>query len=299
MNKVPNSPKPPWLRVRLSVNEKFAFVKKTALDSRLHTVCEEANCPNAVECWNAGTATFLILGDRCTRNCNFCAVAHGPAGAPDGDEPERVARAVREMKLSYVVITSVTRDDLADGGADHFAKTVESVRSLNPGIMIEVLVPDFQGALDAIQRVVGAKPDVLAHNVETIPRLYARVRPGADYRRSLQLSRTARSLDPAITLKSGLMLGLGESPEEVREVLADLRDAGCELLTLGQYLQPTRNHLPVDRFVPPDEFDAWRIEALEAGFLDVSSGPLVRSSFRARDMYYRARNGKGNRYGRA
>ena len=299
MNKALNSSKPPWLRVRLSVNEKFAFVKKTALDLRLHTVCEEANCPNAVECWNAGTATFLILGERCTRRCNFCAVAHGPAGAPDGDEPERVAMAVRAMKLSYVVITSVTRDDLAGGGADHFAKTIGSVRSLNPGVMIEVLVPDFQGATEAIQRVVRAKPDVLSHNVETIPRLYARVRPGADYGRSLQLLKIARSLDPVLTLKSGLMLGLGESPEEVREVLADLKGAGCELLTLGQYLRPTLNHLPVDRFVPPDEFDAWRITALEAGFSGVSSGPLVRSSFRARDMYYRAHNGKGNRYGRA
>ena len=283
-------PKPPWLRVRLATNERFAFVRQIASDLGLHTICEEALCPNCNECWNEGTATFLILGRLCSRRCTFCAVGHGPAEAPDEAEPERVARAICAMRLSYAVITSVTRDDIPDGGAGHFVATMEAIRRVSPETLIELLVPDFQGSPEALAAVVRARPDVLGHNVETVPRLYPVVRPGADYGRSLAVLRQARQRDNGLILKSGLMLGLGESSEEVRQVLADLKEAGCDLLTLGQYLQPTGSHLPVARFVPPDEFEAWRERALEAGFSGVSSGPLVRSSFHAKFMYFEAGN---------
>jgi lipoic acid synthetase len=277
--------KPPWLRVRLSLNDNFTVVRKTLAGLGLNTVCEHANCPNVVECWNARTATFLILGDRCTRNCNFCAVGHGPEDPPDPGEPVRVARAVQAIGLSFAVITSVTRDDLTDGGAGHFARTLESIRLESPKTLIEVLVPDFGGSEDAIGALVQAKPDVLGHNVETVHLLYPRVRPGADYHRSLSLFRWAHHLDPHIPLKSGLMLGLGESTDEVKAVMEDLRESGCALLTIGQYLQPSRAHLPVDRFVSPDEFDEWRRIGLGIGFAEVASGPLVRSSYHAKELY--------------
>jgi len=284
------SRKPPWLRVRLSLNEDFIVVRRTLTDLRLQTVCEHANCPNIAECWNARTATFLILGERCSRNCNFCAVAHGPEDLPDPDEPFRVARAVRSMGLNFAVITSVTRDDLADGGAEHFAVTIASVRSENPGVLIEVLVPDFLGSEDAIKKLLQAKPDVLGHNVETVPTLCARVRPAADYQRSLSLFRLTRQIDPGVPLKSGIMLGLGESNDEVKAVLKDLIEAGCSLLTIGQYLQPSKEHLPVQRFVPPEEFDEWRRTALKMGFGDVASAPLVRSSYHAKELYAAAKS---------
>ena len=275
--------KPPWLKVKLSLNQNFVFTKNLLLDLGLHTVCEQAHCPNTVECWNARTATFLILGDRCSRNCNFCAIAHNPQDPPESDEPKKVSKAVQMMNLAYVVITSVTRDDLIDGGADHYARTLGSIRDDSPHVLLEVLVPDFGGSEKAVDTLVRARPDVLGHNVETVPRLYHKVRPGADYSRSLALFRYARNSN--IPFKSGLMLGLGEHPSEVRRVLEDLREEGCQLLTLGQYLQPSKAHLPVDRFVTPDEFAEWQEIALRMGFAGVASGPLVRSSYKARELY--------------
>jgi lipoic acid synthetase len=279
------SPKPFWLKRRLPTGATYRGVVRLLGQMGLHSVCQEALCPNMGECFSRGTATFLILGERCTRNCGFCAVGFGPDGLPDPGEPRRVAEAVRAMGLGYVVITSVTRDDLADGGAGHFAETIREIRRTVPGARIEVLVPDFRGSVDALEIVLDAGPDVLNHNLETVPRLYARVRPGADYHRSLGLLRTARALAPGIPTKSGLMLGLGEEEHEVREVLCDLSKAGCWILTLGQYLRPSRRHLPVERYVPPEEFEAWRDIALAVGLREVASGPLVRSSYRARDLY--------------
>lgn len=272
-------PKPPWLKRRLPQGEAYGRVQALIARGRLHTVCQEARCPNLWECYARNTATFLILGDRCTRDCRFCAVASGPPAPPDPGEPERVARAAAAMGLSYVVITSVTRDDLADGGAAHFAATIAAVRRLLPQARVEVLIPDFQGRPEALLTVIRAAPDVINHNVETVPRLYPQVRPQADYRRSLEvLSRVAASGIPA---KSGLMLGLGERAAEVRSVLEELRRAGCRILTLGQYLQPSPAHLPVAAWVPPGEFAAWRRLALAIGFAEVASAPLVRSSYRA------------------
>jgi lipoic acid synthetase len=255
------------------------------VSSRLHTVCQEARCPNLGECFSQGTATFLILGDRCTRNCRFCAIGHGPSGPPDPEEPARVAEAVKAMGLQYVVITSVTRDDLPDGGAALFAETIRTVRKKRSEAKVEVLIPDFQGNVEALRTVVEARPDVLNHNVETVPRLYPSVRPGAVYERSIDLLSQVRVLDLSMPTKSGLMLGLGESADEVRETLQDLVDAGCRILTLGQYLQPSKEHLPVARFVPPEEFDAWKETALQMGFAEVASGPFVRSSYHAKELF--------------
>ena len=277
--------KPPWLKRRISSGLTFQEVQRLINTSRLHTVCQEALCPNLGECFSRNTATFLILGDRCTRNCRFCAVAHGPSGPPDPKEPVRVARAVKQMQLSYVVITSVTRDDLSDGGADHFVKVIEQIRKEMPDTCVEVLIPDFQGNTDGLRAVLEARPSVLNHNLETVPRLYPLVRPGALFHRSLELLRLAKHIDPAIPTKSGLMLGLGESPEELKKTLSDLVEAGCSILTLGQYLQPSGEHLPVKRFVPPEEFDQWKESALEMGFCEVASGPFVRSSYNARELY--------------
>jgi lipoyl synthase len=254
-------------------------------DQDLHTVCQEARCPNQWECFSCRTATFLIMGSRCTRNCRFCAVEQGPSGPPDPAEPVRVAEAARRMGLRYVVITSVTRDDLADGGAGCFAETIKTVRIELPEALTEVLIPDFQGDVEALRTVVSAHPDVLNHNLETVPRLYPSVRPGAVYRRSLELLRKAKTFDPLLPTKSGLMLGLGESAEEIRHALQDLRDAGCSMLTLGQYLQPSKEHLAVQRYVPPEEFDHWREVAMAMGFARVASGPFVRSSYHAKDLY--------------
>jgi len=281
----PRLRKPPWLKQRIPAGATYQEVHRILQRSKLHTVCQEAHCPNLGECFSQGTATFLILGDRCTRNCRFCAVAHGPVGPPDSEEPHRLAEAVQNMELRFVVVTSVTRDDLSDGGSGHFAQTIREIRRLVPKARIEVLVPDFQGSDRAVTTVVQARPDVFNHNLETVVRLYPKVRPGADYRRSLQLLKQVRELSPDIPTKSGLMLGLGESPEELRQALFDLLEVECRILTLGQYLQPSRDHLAVERFVPPEEFVEWRQVALEMGFREVASGPFVRSSYRAGELY--------------
>lgn len=277
--------KPPWLKKRLPSGPAFENVRKQLEKSQLHTVCQEAKCPNLWECFSRKTATFLILGSRCTRDCRFCAVAQGPSGPPDPGEPAGVAKAAQDMALDYVVVTSVTRDDLPDGGAGHFAETIREIRLRSPETRVEVLIPDFLGDQGALFTVLEARPDVLNHNLETVKRLYDLVRPGADYVRSLKLLKRASDFDPTMTAKSGLMLGLGEMPEEIRETLKDLLNAGCNILTLGQYLQPTRNHLPVVRFIPPEEFDKWRQTALDMGFSEVASGPFVRSSYHAKEVY--------------
>ena len=277
--------KPPWLKRRIPAGTSYRKIPELLRRGGLHTVCEEALCPNQAECFSRGTATFLILGDRCTRDCRFCSVAHGPSGRPDPEEPARVADAVREMGLHYVVITSVTRDDLADGGAGLFARTIREIRERSPETLVEVLIPDFQGDEHALHKVLEARPNVLNHNLETVPRLYPSVRPEAVYRRSLELLKRVEAYDSTIPTKSGLMLGLGESSEEIDRTLRDLRQAGCSLLTLGQYLQPTRRHLSVHRFVHPDEFEEWRTVALDLGFAEVASGPFVRSSYRAEAFY--------------
>jgi len=277
--------KPRWLKKRLPTGPEYEKVKELVGKDRLHTVCQEAKCPNMWECFSQQTATFLIMGSRCTRNCRFCSVAQGPAEPPDPAEPDRVAAAARQMGLSYVVITSVTRDDLADGGAAFFAKTIEAVHRRIPSARVEVLIPDFQGSAAALQAVLAARPDVLNHNIETVPRLYTLVRPQARYQRSLQLMSRVQEYAPGLPIKSGLMLGLGESSEEIRSTLKDLIDAGCRILTLGQYLQPSKAHLPVKRFVTPEEFEQWRQIALEIGFSEVASGPFVRSSYHAKELY--------------
>jgi lipoic acid synthetase len=287
MNKAKrNGPeKPPWLKKRLSSGRNYEKVVGLLRESNLHTVCEEAHCPNLGECFSSGTATFMILGDHCTRNCRFCAVQHGTPEAPDKKEPEKVARAVKRMGLRYAVITSVTRDDLPDGGAGHFAQVISAIKGLNPETRVEVLIPDFKGSEEDLRTVVTAAPHVLNHNLETVPRLYAQVRPKADYRQSLTLLQRARQLDPDLMTKSGLMLGLGEQSEEVEAVLHDLLAAGCRLLTLGQYLAPSKEHHSVVRYVPPEEFTKWEETALTMGFQGVASGPFVRSSFHAGDMF--------------
>lgn len=281
--------KPSWLKRRLPSGPIYGTVCQGLEAQGLHTVCQEAKCPNQWECFSRQTATFLILGSRCTRNCGFCAVGHGPLGPPDPEEPRRVAGMARDMALSYVVVTSVTRDDLPDGGADLFAATIHALRDAIPEVRVEVLIPDFQGHAAAIAAVVKAGPDVLNHNLETIPELYPRVRPEADYRRSLDLLQRVRDLAPHMMTKSGLMLGLGESEAEVRRTLEDLRAVDCRMVTLGQYLQPTPDHLPVQRYVPPEEFDHWRDVALQLGFQEAASGPLVRSSYQARELFRTAR----------
>jgi lipoic acid synthetase len=279
------APKPGWLRLRLPSGPEYELVRSLIDNSALHTVCQEARCPNQWECFARQTATFLIMGPRCTRNCRFCAVEHGPLGPPDPQEPFRVAEAAHNLGLRYVVVTSVTRDDLPDGGAAIFAATIGAIRKKIPDVLIEVLIPDFQGSEESLFTVVDALPDVLNHNIETVERLYPSVRPGAVYERSMQLFRRAEGRNASLPIKSGLMLGLGESPEEVHRTLRDLLDAGCSLLTLGQYLQPSADHLPVERFVTPEEFDDWREIALTMGFSRVASGPLVRSSYHAKDLY--------------
>jgi lipoic acid synthetase len=247
----------------------------------LHTVCESARCPNRRECFSHHTATFLILGNICTRGCAFCAVEHGKPQEPDADEPGRLSAAVSELDLTHVVITSVTRDDLDDGGAGHFVQVVQTIRTLNPGVKIELLIPDFRGCRRSLEKVLSASPDILAHNVETVPSLYPQIRSGADYERSLGLLRSAKIHSPHITLKSGLMLGLGENEEEIFRVLQDISRTGCDMLTIGQYLAPSSAHAPVKRYVLPDEFDRWKKEALSLGFKSVASGSLVRSSYKA------------------
>lgn len=272
-------PRPEWLKVRVPGGEKFAHLKGLIDGHNLHTVCEEARCPNMGECWNAGTATFMILGDICTRSCGFCAVKTGRPETLDLEEPYRVANAIRIMKVRHAVITSVNRDELPDGGAAVFAETIRQARFVNPDVRVEVLIPDFRGVWWALDLVIDAKPDILNHNTETVPRLYSTVRPQGKYHRSLELIQRARRA--GMLTKSGLMLGLGEATEEVLQVMEDLVGHGCSILTLGQYLQPTKEHLPVARFVHPEEFRMLKSRGMEMGFKHVESGPLVRSSYHA------------------
>ena len=275
------TPRPAWLKVRLPTGEKYSSLKRLVHRQHLNTVCEDARCPNIGECWNAGTATFMILGDVCTRACKFCAVKTGLPPEYDLDEPRRVAIAIRQLNLKYAVITSVDRDDLEDGGAFVFAETIRLTRAACPGIKIEVLIPDLKGDPEALRKVVEACPDILAHNVETVPRLYRLARAGSRYRRSLDVLRNAKSFGLEMRTKSSVMLGLGEEVDEVLKVMQDLRDAAVDVLTLGQYLQPSRDHLPVMRYYSPDEFGELRSAALAIGFAYVESGPLVRSSYHA------------------
>ena len=273
---------PDWLRIRLPTTDTFVGTRTLLKDLRLHTVCESAKCPNHWECWSQGTATFMIAGDRCTRACGFCAVSTAKPLPLEVDEPNRVAEAARRMRLKHVVITAVARDDLADGGAEHFCRTVEAVRAAVPGIVVEILVPDFNDRDLAIETVLAARPHIFNHNLETVRRLTPAVRSRATYDRSLSVLGKAKSWRGAsMYTKSGLMLGLGETPEEIGEAMADLRRAGCDILTLGQYLQPTREHLPVVEFVAPAQFDAYAEQARQMGFVHCASGPLVRSSYHA------------------
>jgi lipoic acid synthetase len=274
--------KPEWIRARIPSGDGVSRVRSLIRENALHTVCEEANCPNLGECFHHGTATFMILGGICTRRCPFCDVAHGKPLAPDADEPAQLANAVTTLNLRYVVLTSVDRDDLRDGGAQHFVDCITALRTTSPTLTIEVLTPDFRGReAIALERLAQQAPDVFNHNLETVPRLYRAVRPGADYAGSLQLLKDFGQQFPKVPTKSGIMLGLGEELDEVREVMRDLRAHNVTMLTLGQYLQPTRNHLPVERYVHPDEFEQLRIEAEALGFTSVASGPLVRSSYHA------------------
>jgi lipoic acid synthetase len=274
--------KPSWIRARVPSGPGVTRIKQILRQRQLSSVCEEAQCPNLGECFSHGTATFMVMGDICTRRCPFCDVAHGKPLALDADEPRQLAEAIAEMSLRYVVITSVDRDDLRDGGAGHFAACVDAVRGLTPDTVIEILVPDFRGRMQvALDRFADSPPDVFNHNLETVPRLYRQARPGADYQWSLDLLQKFKAKHPAVPTKSGLMLGLGETRAEVEQVMQDLRDHDCEMLTLGQYLQPTRDHLPVDRFVTPEEFDELRVLGEDMGFSNVASGPMVRSSYHA------------------
>ncbi|HWP35426.1 MAG TPA: lipoyl synthase [Thermodesulfobacteriota bacterium] len=281
--------KPPWLRARAPGGPNYTRLVGLMRGLALHTVCEEAHCPNIGECWEAGTATFMILGDVCTRRCGFCAVKTGRPTWADPEEPERVAEAVARMGLAHAVVTSVNRDDLPDGGAGVFAATIRAIRRRMPQTSVEVLIPDFRGDAAALEAVLEAGPDILNHNTETVPRLYRAVRPGARYERSLELLARARRWSEErsggrLLVKSGLMLGLGETPDELRATMRDLVAAGCHILTLGQYLRPTLHHLPVQRYVPPEEFERYRVEGLALGFEHVESGPLVRSSYHAREQ---------------
>jgi lipoic acid synthetase len=278
----PLTRKPPWIRARAPTDPEVLRLKALLRGQRLHTVCEEAACPNLGECFAHGTATFMIMGDLCTRRCPFCDVAHGRPAPLDPEEPERLAEAVARMGLRYVVVTSVDRDDLKDGGAAHFAACIRALRLRVPGVRVEVLVPDFRKRMFlALEHLRAAPPDCFNHNIETVPRLYRRVRPGAHYRGSLALLEAFKEQHPGVPTKSGLMLGLGESLAEVEEALGDLRRHRCEMLTLGQYLQPSRHHLPVERYVAPEEFRTLGELAKGLGFKSVASGPLVRSSYHA------------------
>ncbi|MCB2205736.1 lipoyl synthase [bacterium] len=271
--------RPDWLKIKVPLGTKFSEVRKLIDAQGLNTVCEDARCPNMAECWNRGTATFMILGDICTRSCGFCSVKTGRPQVLDLDEPRRVAEAVERMQLRHAVITSVNRDELKDGGSEIFAATIRAIRDRLPHCKVEVLTPDFQGKEDAIRTVIAARPDIFNHNMETVPRLYRRVRPQAKYQRSRDvLSMCKRA---GLVTKTGIMLGLGESEDEILQVMKDLRAIDVDIMTLGQYLQPTKQHLPVDRYVTPDEFAAWKQRGIELGFSHVESGPLVRSSYHA------------------
>jgi lipoic acid synthetase len=274
--------KPSWIRAEFTGTKEVLRLKSILRENKLHTVCEEANCPNIGECFKSGTATFMIMGDICTRRCPFCDVGHGRPNPLDLEEPNNLAKTIKAMGLKYVVITSVDRDDLRDGGAGHFVACIEQTRRMNPGIVIEILTPDFRGRVDvALQILAQALPDIFNHNMETVPRLYKQARPGADYANSLDLLKRFKLAHPQVPTKSGLMLGLGETIEEVEAEMRDMRAHGIEMLTLGQYLQPSAHHLPVQRYVTPQEFDALREAGEKMGFTHVASGPMVRSSYHA------------------
>ena len=274
--------KPSWIKVRLPNGREFWDVKQLVEGKNLFTVCEEAHCPNIGECWGAGTATFLIMGDICTRRCPFCDVGHGRPNPLDADEPKNLAESVAAMKLSYVVITSVDRDDLRDGGAQHFADCINAIREKSPQTKIEILVPDFRGRLDiALEILAKNPPDVMNHNLETHPRLYKQARPGADYKHSLELLRRYKELQPDVPTKSGIMVGLGETDDEIREIMRDMRAHNIEMITVGQYLQPSDGHLPVLRYVTPEQFKEFEREAYEMGFVNAAIGAMVRSSYHA------------------
>lgn len=288
--RLPDTPmlrKPPWIRVKAPGAHAFDTTRAILREHRLHTVCDEAACPNIGECWGKHHATVLIMGDTCTRACAFCNVATGKPRALDSGEPARVGKAVAALNLAHVVVTSVDRDDLDDGGAAHFARTIEAIRREAPGTTVEVLTPDFLRKDGALQIVIAARPDVFNHNVETAPSLYRRIRPGADYRHSLALLAQAKRLDPYVFTKSGIMVGLGETRDEVATIMDDLRGADVDFLTIGQYLQPTRKHAAIDRFVTPEEFQSYRRLAEEKGFLLVASSPLTRSSYHAAEDFER------------
>ena len=274
--------KPDWIRVRMSSSPRVAEIKQTLRSHKLSTVCEEANCPNLSECFGGGTATFMIMGDICTRRCPFCDVGHGKPNPLDANEPVNLAKAIADMKLKYVVITSVDRDDLRDGGAQHYADCIREARVLSPNLEVEILVPDFRGRMEpALEILTETPPDVFNHNLETIPRLYREARPGANYKWSLKLLQEYGTLNPKVPTKSGLMVGLGETKDELLEVFYEMREHDIDMLTVGQYLQPSKDHLPVDRFVHPDEFEEYAEYAYSIGFKHVASGPLVRSSYHA------------------
>ncbi|MEA3349915.1 MAG: lipoyl synthase [Chloroflexota bacterium] len=291
--------RPPWIRVGAPKGERYKEVRRLMRDGSLHTVCEEAMCPNLAECWGAGTATFLMLGDVCTRSCGFCDVKHGRPGPLDWDEPERIGRAVKKMNLRHAVITSVNRDDRRDGGAPIFAMVIRSIRELRPGCSVEVLIPDFKGSVEALRIVMGARPEILNHNVETVARLFKGIQPQDNYAWAEATLRNAKKLDPEVLTKSGLMVGLGETMDEVKATMRDLRNWGVDILTIGQYLQPSRKHLPIERYYRPEEFDALEEYGLEIGFKWVESAPLVRSSYhaarqvRALSVVHRNLYGKG------
>ena len=274
-------PKPQWLRIRHTDTPFNEDVVKLLAGLNLNTVCKEASCPNSHECFSLGTVTFMILGTNCTRNCRFCNVRYDATQQPDASEPENVARAVKELGLRYVVVTSVTRDDLPDGGAAHFAKTIRAIRQTAPGIAIEVLIPDLQGDVGALSVITGAAPDVISHNMETVKSLYTEVRPQALYARSLEVLRSVKALAPGIHSKSAIMVGLGETKEQVYELFDDLREVGCEFLTIGQYLTPSKEHIPVRQYIEPSQFEEYAAAARQKGFSFVASAPFVRSSYRA------------------
>lgn len=278
------TPKPEWLKVKAPGSENYLKIRGLMRDLKLNTVCEEAHCPNIGECWHHGTATFMIMGEVCTRMCGYCNVTHGAPNALDADEPAKLARAVAEMQLAYIVVTSVDRDDLADFGAGHFANTIRAIKAVRSECRVEVLIPDFQGQEEPLRKVLDARPDVLNHNTETVPRLYRIARPGGRYTRALELLDRARTIAPDIPTKTGIMVGLGETMEEIVEVLRDLRKVDVKILTVGQYLRPSAAHLPMERYYTPEEFREIKRVALELGFGHVESGPLVRSSYHAHEQ---------------
>ena len=288
---IPSAPqkKPDWIRVKAASSPRFAEIKRILRENNLHSVCEEASCPNIGECFSKGTATFMIMGDLCTRRCPFCDVAHGRPKPLDQDEPRHLGETIAALRLKYVVITSVDRDDLRDGGSQHFVDCIRAVRELSPETRIEILTPDFRGRLDrALEILNSCPPDVMNHNLETVPRLYKQARPGSDYHHSLKLLNDFKVVHPNVPTKSGLMLGLGETDEEILEVMRDLRENNVNMLTLGQYLQPSQHHHPVMRFVPPDGFKEFERQAMEMGFAHAACGPMVRSSYHADQQAHEA-----------